>query len=288
MHEKTKKLLKKIFKLNSGDAVGLILASLIAGYFWFYVYGPSRKLSDVNWVNNHSETGIWLEEQNEYNRQFEAPELCMKRVRIGYYGNKKWFLWLINKISQKDSESICGCTQSVIGLISNQWHDDWNKWLIKNKDKTQDEWILDGFEQYGIDVWLPVRQEDIPVLLKVMGREKFNFTEKQKVKELTDKNIPYYFVYNAFRCLRDSDFEPLDYIFKQTKPLPEDLKKGLELYVALNRSFPAERRLGLLSISKYCEREDHPTNVSWPNYFISAIIIIVFFTGIIVLVRLHK
>ena len=85
----------------------LLIAGLVLTYFWFYMLAPMRHLADPNWIENHTENARWQEEQKDYERMGSSPDLEFRGDRIGYYGDKKWFLWLEDKATTDKSFRVC-------------------------------------------------------------------------------------------------------------------------------------------------------------------------------------
>jgi hypothetical protein len=105
----------------------LLIAGLVVAYFWFYKLAPMRHLADSNWLETHTEKARWLEEQKDYERMGSSPDLEFRGDRIGYYGDKKWFLWLEHKATTDENFRVCGCTETALALMSNQHVDSWDR-----------------------------------------------------------------------------------------------------------------------------------------------------------------
>jgi hypothetical protein len=121
---------------------------------------------------------------------------------IGYYGDEKWLKWLINKMKEPNFR-VCGCTETVLMHMTNQYHEDWDKWLDKNKDKTQEQWIEDGFAKSGLKISYPPKTKDIRPLLELLGGETWNVLYGGPKDEKTaPKTVPSYMKYNALLFAR--------------------------------------------------------------------------------------
>jgi hypothetical protein len=140
--------------LLAGSGVVLLGAALLAGYWRHYKLGPRRHLSDPDWLDAHSGTARWEEEQNDYRRTRSSPDVCFRGDRIGYYGGKDWFLWLEEQIRNPDFRH-CGCTDYALALMANQQPPSWKEWTDANRARSQEEWIRDGFLKCGVTVHLP-------------------------------------------------------------------------------------------------------------------------------------
>ena len=116
-------------------------------------------------------------------------------LTVELYGGKEWVAWIIDRL--KAGRQIGGCRNchrdTVLQGMTNQFPgnraEDWIAWWARNKDKTQIEWIRDGFAARGIALHDPLTQDDVAALLLVM-----------EVKD------PREFRFNAERLLRDSGF----------------------------------------------------------------------------------
>jgi len=189
----------------------LVLVGLVVAYFWFYRLAPMRHLADSKWLETHTEKARWLEEQKDYERMGSSPDLEFRGDRIGYYGDKRWFLWLESKAATDKNFRVCGCTETALALMSNQHADSWEEWLKTNQNRTQEEWVRDGFLRYGVSVHLPPDVSDVEPLLKLMGQKSWNFLSGGPQGTNAPDSIPDYVQYNAFRWLRDSGFTPTVY-----------------------------------------------------------------------------
>jgi hypothetical protein len=225
----------------------LILTSLIAAYWWFYKLAPLVHVADPRWVDVHSEKARWLEEQKDYKRTGRYPDLFFIGDRIGYYGDKVWFLWLVDKAA-KDKFRVCGCTMTALALMSNQDTNSWVEWLKTNRTRTQEEWIQDGFSKYGVSVHFPPSTNDVEPLLKIIGGKTWNFLVGGPQGTNAPDAIPSYVQYNAFRWLRDSGFNPVSFaVSNATAVAPNNLTVALIRYSQWEGRFPPRNGLGVLS-----------------------------------------
>jgi hypothetical protein len=113
--------------------------------------------------------------------------------------------------------------------------DAWLDWWEKNKLKSQEEWIADGFRQHGIEIDLPTSAEQTPLLLGLLG----------DLDTYKSTGVPEHWKYNAFRCLRDSDFDPVRYAISNG-PLSEEVERGLLEYGRFQRISAADNAVGIL------------------------------------------
>jgi hypothetical protein len=115
-------------------------------------------------------------------------------------------------------------TNQDVGDNADAWHD----WWAKNNSKSQIEWLADGFRQRGLDVDVPPSAEQMSALLELLGNSRTDESE----------GAPEHLKYNAFRCLRESGFEPVQYAISQ-RSLSEEIERGLLEYARLNARWPA-------------------------------------------------
>ncbi|HZL88317.1 MAG TPA: hypothetical protein VFB96_08060 [Pirellulaceae bacterium] len=114
--------------------------------------------------------------------------------------------------------------------------DGWLAWWRVNQDKTQIEWIAEGFRQRGLNVGVSPKPAQTEALLIFLAKPSMS------------GNTENYLKYNAFRWLRDSEFEPVEYVLSGSE-LSEEVKSGLREYAKLAGSFPRASRLGNLALA---------------------------------------
>jgi hypothetical protein len=234
----------------------LVVAAIIGAYFWFYKIAPMRHLASLKWLETHSEKARWIEEQKDYKRMGSSPDLEFRGDRIGYYGDKNWFLWLEEKATTDKNFRVCGCTETALALMTNQHTNSWEEWLKANRNKTQEEWIRDGFPQYGVIVHQPPDERDVEPLLKLIGHKRWNFLMGGPQGTNAPDAIPDYVQYNAFRWLRDSGFNPSRFAFSNaTEVATQNLTLALVKYSQMEGSFPAHDNLGVLAFGKKSDGE---------------------------------
>lgn len=232
-----------------GSLLAVLCLILTAG--WFYYLAPMRHLVSPEWMAAHSEQDRWHEEELLYWRTNKSPDLMFRPDKILFYGDKEWFKWLLDRVNGgKPSFRVCGCTFSCLATISNHYFDSvegWNQWYAANKDKTQEEWLQDGFAQQGVKIALPPSPSDTDALLALLGKrsddpKKTNFRLERAYA--APSNIRY----NAYRWLRDMGFDPVSHLIARhdTKLVPE-IFEGIREYRKLELKMPASNRLGILA-----------------------------------------
>ncbi|HBO44572.1 MAG TPA: hypothetical protein DD670_11680 [Planctomycetaceae bacterium] len=230
----------------------LLAAGLIAAYWWLYKLAPMRRLADPEWLAEHSEAARWEEEQKDYRRMGSSPDLFFQGDRIGYYGDKEWFLWLEEQIRSPGEFRHCGCTNHALALMANRHLSSWEQWTTANRERSQEEWIRDGFLDYGVTVHLPPEPEDTVPLLRILGRENWDFLWKGPQGPKDSEAIPSYVKYNAFRWLRDSGFESLEFAASNATLAGEpDVAAGLLIFASWRGTFPGNDGLGVLDFGKH-------------------------------------
>ncbi|MCB1097626.1 MAG: hypothetical protein KDN22_18785 [Verrucomicrobiae bacterium] len=114
-------------------AILLVEIGLFVSYWWYYKLAPVRNLTNPDWLKLHSAAARWDEEQKDYHRMGSSPDLFLRGDRIGYYGGKDWFLWLVERSADTDFRN-CGCTATALALMSNQRADNWS---VKRKGRAR-------------------------------------------------------------------------------------------------------------------------------------------------------
>jgi len=165
---------------------------------------------------------------------------------VGRYGDKSWAEWVMARVTPGESMDCFGrlChSASAMRYITNQDvgedADAWLEWWVRNRSKSQDEWVEDGFRQRGFKVDVPPSPGQMPTLLELLGSSDKN----------ESSGIPEHMKYNAFRCLRDSGFDPVEYAISN-RPLSADVERGLLEYGRLQRIWPVANGVGILSFGR--------------------------------------
>lgn len=225
-------------------ALMLIGLGAYCGYGWYYKLAPVRRTVDPEWVALHSPQGYWREVQKGIHRGMWTHD---DGFTVGIYGDKPWAEWIMDWVKPGESMGhlAAGPTHAATAMriITNQdlgqEADDWIAWWRKNRAKSQEQWIEDGFRKRGIEVDVPPTSGQIPVLLTLLGMPETN----------AESALPYELKYNAFRCLRDTGFEPVSYAIETDHPFGE-IKRGLMEYAEMERPQTAQNAIGVLAFGK--------------------------------------
>jgi hypothetical protein len=233
------RLLRHKWRILFGLTGTILLAvGLFFAYLWFYRLGPARHTLDPKWVYSHSQQEYWREVQEGIHRgEWNHDD----GFAVGHYGDKAWAEWIMSHVKPGTS---MGCVEghpaTAMRLITNQdvagGADAWLEWWEKNKSKSQEEWIADGFAQHGAKVNVPPTPEQMPILLALLGssggKEPDSFSEVE---------------YNAFRCLRDIGFDPIEYALTH-QTIPDDVRQGLIKYGKWYHRYPEAIGVGVLPL----------------------------------------
>jgi hypothetical protein len=228
----------------------LVLVGLCVAYLWFYKLGPTRRTLDPRWRCRHSQQELWEEVQKSIHRGVWSHD---DGFAVGIYGDKSWAEWIMNHVEPGASMGCLGGepqhSATAMRFITNQNAgedaDQWLDWWEKNKSKRQEEWIADGFAKQGVKIDVPPKPEQTPDLLAVLGRS--------EPDEATAISEP--LRYNAFRCLRDIGFNPVE--FALSKPtIPSDVERGLLEYAKRQRRWPTAIGAGILPFASADEDRD--------------------------------
>lgn len=241
---------KRRFVLFVAGAL-FLSGGLTVGYWWLYKLAPMRHLIDPVWCARHSEAARWVEEQADYRRMGSSPDLCFRGDRIGFYGDKDWFLWLAERVRRPGKFRVCGCTEYALALTVNRHVSRWGEWADANRNRSQEEWIRDGFLDYGVMVHLPLQSEDTLPLLRFLNRKRWNFLWAGPQGTNVPEAVPSYVLYNAFRWLRDSGFQPGRFALSNAVLVTEpEVSGGLVRYSQWLASYPGDGGLGVLSFGR--------------------------------------
>ena len=227
----------------------LVLVGLFFAYGWFYKLAPWRRSLDPDWQATHSQQEYWREVQTAIHRGMWGHD---DGFTVGLYGDKLWAEWIMTHVRPGTTMSCLGAdlfhSATAMRRITNQNAggdaDAWLDWWKKNSSKSQVQWIVDGFQQQGLAVSTPLKPDQIPALLTLLG-----------TAENDDSNTAFnHLKYNAFRCLRDSGFEPVEFALANRTTTAE-VERGLLEYVKREHRFPAAIGLGILPIGTQVKGE---------------------------------
>lgn len=188
--------------LRSTGAV-LLLASGLIAFIWFIWLAPARHLFSTPWIKAHSRLALWEEAQKSVGRIGVTHDVG---IEIGRWGDKAWAVWIINHI--KPGQDIANCEASHLGqalsdITNHQLKPEaeiWLAWWKANQNKTQVEWIREGFAERGVVLQDPLTTNNIIDLLKLA-----NITSNSPAYTDVPRDQRYGLQINAFRWLRDSD-----------------------------------------------------------------------------------
>lgn len=212
----------------------LLLTGLHYAHWWFYELVPARHTLDPVWVASHSQQEFWREVQTGIHR---GVWLHDDGFAVGCYGDKSWAEWIMNHVKPGTGmDCLFGHPDTAMQFITNQDVGVGNiDWWEKNKSKSQEEWIADGFAQRGVKIDMPPTSEQIPTTLTLLGYSDVN----------DPASVPKHVRYNAFRCLRDSGFDPVDFALSH-RTISGGIERGLVEYAKWYRRYPAVNDLGIL------------------------------------------
>lgn len=133
----------------------------------------------------------------------------------------------------KPGQNIGGCgnyhLDSALAAMTNQRFgtngQTWLAWWSTNRNKTQLDWIRDGFAQEGIQLQQPLTTNNIVALLKLITSTSKPATTNVIVRSRDGLR------YNAQRWLRDAGFRPQEFDLASVSPEEKDpVVRGLVSY----------------------------------------------------------
>ena len=244
--------------LTRALAVLLICVGGFCAYWWFYKLSPCRRTLNPEWYASHSPREYWSQIQKDIHRVGWSHDAGFT---VGAYGDKSWMKWIMDHVEPGTRLDGCmgdglahadGALRSISNQDAGEGADAWLAWWDDNKSKSQVEWISDGFRQRGFEVDVPPTSGQIPALLAVLGNSETN----------EPTAIPGEMKYNAFRCLRDSGFEPMPYALSN-RTVSAEIERGLMQYARRERHWPAACGVGVLAFAK--KDEDPWEGVALPS-----------------------
>ncbi len=244
--------------LTTAGILFLVFGGGLFSFWHLWMLAQSRRI-DPQWVYSHSREEFWRVAQEDIPRYGWMHD---DGFTVGNWGDENWANWIIDQA--EEGKNIAGCMNghldSALKHITCQsphsGHDDstsryWIEWRKTNKDKSQIEWIRDGLAKYGVTVHIPPSKDDFGPLLLLLGDE----TKKTNADGSEEDVMPNFVKYNAFRWLRDSDFEPVAFALTLDANAKKEIyKPGLIEYAKRYERAPRRDNLGILPfkpIEKY-------------------------------------
>jgi hypothetical protein len=229
-----------VFQRMFARVVGtlLIVSGLIVSYWWFYRLSPSRHTLDPDWYNSHSQQEYWREIQKGIRRGVWNHD---DGFTVGMYGDKSWASRIMADVRPGTQFGGCfaGHREVAMQYLTNQDAGEdaerWLTWWEINKSKSQEEWIADGFTKFGVVAEIPPTIQQRTKLLELL--------RDQETEEAVQ--IPEYVKYNAYRWLRDSGFDAVEFALAN-KQISEAVEKGLVEYSRRQRYLPIVSDVGVL------------------------------------------
>ncbi|NQT85088.1 hypothetical protein HQ563_18885 [bacterium] len=226
----------------------LLLATAVS-FLWFYWLGPLRAYVRRGglYPDCLRAKKEWAKTKRRIRRTGWAHD---DFVTVGRYGDKQFAAEMIRRM--KPGQDISACSQghkdTALRMITNQDAgdivEDWQEWWQVNRDKTQEEWIREGFEQSGLTLHSPLTHKDIRSLLAVIGTTKEDTHPPRFAAQRHLRN-------NAMRWLRDSDVDPRDFTMSDLAGDEADaVLHGLLLYTRWVAHSPKYYSPGVLSIGR--------------------------------------
>lgn len=210
--------------------------------FWF-VGVPGLQSQAPELDPSQSFVGLWKQRERLLKVGLWAHD---DGWRVGEFGGKEWAKPLIDSLLSAEGLG-CSSGHREVGIcyIANREPEEneklgenWLKWWNEHKDESQEQWIRDGFAALGVVIALPPDAKDWDELLKVLGAEPGPMPPGY---EYTRKLYPQSARYNAYRWLRDSGFEPVQYLIGRSgHSLDPTVRLGIEAYERRAAGFQTE------------------------------------------------
>lgn len=197
-------------------------------FVWFIWLAPVKRVNSQSWWEQHSNQAHWEESQKSVFRIGVTHDVG---IEIGEWGDKKWAAWIINYI--KPGQEIAECNSSHLGealadITNHQLKPEaetWLAWWKTNQNKSQVEWIREGFAEKGVILQEPLTTNNMIDLLK-LSHLSTNSPIYAGIPSCSRGSLRM----NAFRWLRDSGIRHWD-VFRiwdsDTSKIPEADKKQI-------------------------------------------------------------
>jgi hypothetical protein len=206
----------------------ILLLVVVMLYIWHWQLGSARHLWRTQWAYNHSEFARYNEIKKFIKQGNWNHDLCI--MFANHYADKDLVSWLINDLRPTDTMG-CLSRKSHRGSLLSRAANidmgdkavDWIGWWDANKEKTQIDWIIDGFKRAGIEVKEKGEMDEAVALslLRLIGSE----------------DSPSYLSYNAYRFLNAKHINPYK-LFIDKVDSDKQIKTGLIRYSSYMMTYP--------------------------------------------------
>lgn len=227
----------------------LIVVGIVSGLGWFGWLKPIIDRADPLWSERFTRKTFWDQVQQHIRRYGWRHD---DFVVVGKYGDKIWAEWIMAKAHAGEDIADCGDVghkDAALNYITSQnpaaktnIHTTpfWLGWWETNKQKSQIEWIRDGLKGYGVQLEIPPSNKDYMPLLALLGNSSTNESDR----------IPGFAKYNAFRWLRDSEFNSIAFALSNINAhTPDSVRHGVISFHKYEKAWPREDGVGLLEFS---------------------------------------
>lgn len=242
--------------LLRASAIALIGIGVTVAAGWFLWLIPKINRQDPLWEERFSAKSKWEQVQKAIRRYGWNHD---DFFNVGRYGDKSWAQWIIAKAVAGEEIATCGSVghkdealkfitcQDPAPEMNYNTEAQWISWWNTHKDKSQIQWIQSGLSNFGAKLNLSSTSLDAEPLLRLLGNKSTNLTQK----------IPAYVKYNAFRWLRDSDFDIIAYAISNiTAETSETVRIGAVEYGKLEKLFPKRDQIGVLPLKPAASDEE--------------------------------
>jgi hypothetical protein len=236
---------------------GIALILIGAGFaaFWHLYLLPQWRRHDPVWQEQFTRKQYWQRAQDDIRRAgWTHDDFSL----VGMLGDKGWAEWIMGKAESGEVISECGtighkdealqfitCQDPAKGKGSEPGKE-WLEWWKENRGKSQIEWLRDGLAAYGVIVHIPPTRDDHAPLLSLLGNTSKDPPEK----------VPPFVKYNAFRWLRDSGFDMLEFALSNGRESTSaQVIQGLREYSKRLDLLPSRDGVGILRFSGKTDRE---------------------------------
>lgn len=212
----------------------VVVAGIAAGLVWFFVLTPWLKATQPEWTPDRSLLGLWKDRQRMISVFGWSHD---DGIYAGQFGDPEMVPDLVQSMVRGDGISCAGGHREAgLAFLTNHpgpedWSlgEYWQKWWTQHQNETQEQWFQAGFAEQGVAVHLPPDLADAPALLRVLGSKAPTHFDSPPPEEVSMEETfaPEFLRFNAFRWLRDSGFDPVEFLLKREGSVSEEEAKGL-------------------------------------------------------------
>jgi len=221
-----------VFRIILWTGVAVMVAAATAGWFLAVLLLPGASANAPEFDEGRSMVGLWRDRQRMIHWLGHWGH--DDGLLAGKFGDRSLLEPLVDSMISGEGISCAGGHREAgLAMLTNHlcpptedlafW---WRNWRTEHRHESQEEWLRLGFAIAGVEMSLPPSPNDWPGLLLLLGESVAEVDESENAHDFPSSALSY----NAFRWLRDSGFDPVNYLLDHPEPVSDQEGAGLRAF----------------------------------------------------------